>query len=537
LFKDISSRDLLQRRGTDNDGNTVWTSTPLVDAALTGGLCILDGLDRVPPATLQALRRLIEDRELTLFDGTRLMRSDRYEMLLQRGHSRAELDRLRIFPVLPSFRIIALANPPTAPGMAGPSGRGSAGGAATAAPWLLEETLPLFSFHSLGAALEGTARTQILRSLFPQMPEEEMNRVLRLVEQLGGARAGEDSPTSAGSGGGISNAPAHSFHLSLRQCIQLLRFHAFYPEQLVSHVRRMLLAEFLPAAQRGLLEQIFAASDFAEQARESAQLALPPMEQLQPRIVGGTTQQPAELHIGDVSFPLNQRLQAPELVPRILFYSIPAHMALLQDLLRDWIVDARTMRSGSATGAHSHRRHLLLIGNQGVGKNKITDRLLELLQLEREYQQLHRDTTVSSLTLSPSLKEGRVHYEDSALVRAAQHGRVLVIDEADKAPLEVVAVLKGLVAEGEMALSDGRLIVASIPPDTPAHERARFIPIHPDFKLIVLANRPGFPFLGNGQCDIPHSYTLGWFFVCVFICREFGLHLGRIARRHPHVRW
>jgi MoxR-like ATPase len=72
--------------------------------------------------------------------------------------------------------------------------------------------------------------------------------------------------------------------------------------------------------------------------------------------------------------------------------------------------------------------------------------------------QLHRDTTVQALTLSPSLVEGVVVYEDSALVKAAKYGRVLVIDEADKAPLEVVSILKGLVEDGRMALSDGIFI-------------------------------------------------------------------------------
>ena len=42
--------------------------------------------------------------------------------------------------------------------------------------------------------------------------------------------------------------------------------------------------------------------------------------------------------------------------------------------------------------------HLLLLGEQGVGKNKLADKLLELLNAEREYIQLHRDTTVASLT-------------------------------------------------------------------------------------------------------------------------------------------
>ena len=48
-----------------------------------------------------------------------------------------------------------------------------------------------------------------------------------------------------------------------------------------------------------------------------------------------------------------------------------------------------------------------------------------------------RDSTVQSLTLQPSIQDGVVVWEDSALLKAAKHGRVLVVDEADKAPLEV----------------------------------------------------------------------------------------------------
>ncbi len=97
---------------------------------------------------------------------------------------------------------------------------------------------------------------------------------------------------------------------------------------------------------------------------------------------------------------------------------------------------------------------------------------------EREYIQLHRDTTVQQLTLTPTLVrlssaassaagrwvcrgeaashstrrgpgstkpqvDGVVSWEDSPLVRAVREGRVLMIDEADKAPVEVVGILKG----------------------------------------------------------------------------------------------
>jgi len=46
----------------------------------------------------------------------------------------------------------------------------------------------------------------------------------------------------------------------------------------------------------------------------------------------------------------------------------------MEDMLKDFILG----------------EHLLLVGNQGVGKNKIVDRFLFLLNRSREYLQLHR---------------------------------------------------------------------------------------------------------------------------------------------------
>lgn len=59
-------------------------------------------------------------------------------------------------------------------------------------------------------------------------------------------------------------------------------------------------------------------------------------------------------------------------------------------------------------------------GGQGTGKNKLADRLLQLLGMEREYVQLHRDTTVQSLTVTPTLQDGVVVWDDSPLVKAAK---------------------------------------------------------------------------------------------------------------------
>lgn len=69
---------------------------------------------------------------------------------------------------------------------------------------------------------------------------------------------------------------------------------------------------------------------------------------------------------------------------------------------------------------------MLLIGNQGVGKNKLADYFLQLLQLPREYIQLHRDSTVQSLTTTPAIRDGVLVFEDSPLVKAVQNGIIIL---------------------------------------------------------------------------------------------------------------
>ena len=176
-------------------------------------------------------------------------------------------------------------------------------------------------------------------------------------------------------------------------------------------------------------------------------------------------------------------------MPETLFYDTPQNLAIMEAMLQDFLLG----------------EHLLLVGNQGTGKNKVVDRLLHLLNKPREYIQLNRDTTVQTLTLQPTVREGVIVYDDSPLVQAAKSGNILVVDEADKAPTNVTCILKSLVEAGEMILSDGRKIV----PPTSQEEGPNIIKMHPDFRMFVLANRPGFPFLGNDFFG-----TLGDLFAC-----------------------
>jgi hypothetical protein len=56
-------------------------------------------------------------------------------------------------------------------------------------------------------------------------------------------------------------------------------------------------------------------------------------------------------------------VKRPEMVSFPKFFDIPSHVNAIQDLLQDW---------------SNGERALLLLGNQGVGKNMIVDRICQI---------------------------------------------------------------------------------------------------------------------------------------------------------------
>jgi midasin (ATPase involved in ribosome maturation) len=131
------------------------------------------------------------------------------------------------------------------------------------------------------------------------------------------------------------------------------------------------------------------------------------------------------------------------------------------------------------------------------------------------------DTTVQSLTIQANIIDGRIVYEDSPLIKAIKEGSVAVIDEADKAPTNVTGILKSLIESGSMFLSDGRRVYPKETGSVSTIPSNLIIRTHPNFRMIVLANRPGFPFLGNEYEHI--SLRRSQPFVCVFqFLLEFG---------------
>ncbi|XP_054993034.1 von Willebrand factor A domain-containing protein 8 [Sorex araneus] len=453
LYQDMTARDLLQQRYTLPNGDTAWRSSPLVTAALEGKLVLLDGIHRVNAGTLAVLQRLIHDRELSLYDGSRLLREDRYSRLKEELQlSDEQLQERSIFPVHPSFRIIALAEPPVI--------------GSTTQQWLGPEFLTMFLFHHMKPLVK-TEEMQVIKEMVQNTPLEALDKLLSFTHKL---RETQD-PT----------AQSLASSLSTRQLLRISRRLSQYPnENLHNAVNKACLSRFLPSLAKSALEKNLVDAEIEISTDNNLE---PQPENYKCEVASGV------LKIGAVSAPVYNAHEKMK-VPDVLFYDNIQHMVVMEDMLKDFLLG----------------EHLLLVGNQGVGKNKIVDRFLHLLNRPREYIQLHRDTTVQTLTLQPSVKDGLIVYEDSPLVKAVKMGHILVVDEADKAPTYVTCILKTLVENGEMILADGRRIVAN---SASVDGRENVIVIHPDFRMIVLANRPGFPFLGNDFFG-----TLGDIFSC-----------------------
>ncbi|CAE7437585.1 unnamed protein product [Symbiodinium natans] len=438
-YRDMSSRDLLQRRVTDPAGNTKWRDSPIVEAALCGDLAILDGAHRLAKGSLYAtLAPLLSDRACALPDGTLLCSPHFWETRSEGGN----LAGLGVRQVHPAFRLIACGESPES---------------GTSQAWIDEEVSTLFHFHAITALPSHEQRSLAARCAGVVASKVKDKPIDQLLSYSEAAKAAVSK-----------DADLKPLQLSLRALLRASRHLSLRPEDTAGAMARAFSARFalLPGPQRLLGEKMLAEAGIIRPAPRETDLT--------------ASEEAGELQVGGVRCRLRTPVR-PELVPKVHFIETPAHMAVLQSMLVSWTAG----------------QHLLLVGNQGVGKNKLADHLLGLLHCEREYVQLHRDTTVQSLTLTPTLEAGVVGWQDSALIRAARAGRCLVVDEADKAPLEVVCVLKALAEDGELSLPDGHTLVRSSDSRLASAGENEFLPIADGFRMIVLANRPGFPFLGN----------------------------------------
>jgi MoxR-like ATPase len=179
LYKDMGSRDLFLRRATDKEGNTVWKAQPLVTAARSGGMVVLDGIQRLTPGVLSILAPLLHDATLTLPNGQQLMRHDRFDAVMAHNTlSHKDMEQRGVIRVHPAFRLVALAVPPS-----------------LKANWLLAETASLFTFHELPAPAAAEEEA-FLQALSPDTPPVVLKALCRLSQEL--AKVGEKSHGAGG---------------------------------------------------------------------------------------------------------------------------------------------------------------------------------------------------------------------------------------------------------------------------------------------------------------------------------------------------
>jgi len=307
--------------------------------------------------------------------------------------------------------------------------------------WITPEVKPMFHWIEAKSLPSDELRV-ILMQMFPSLKRKVLNKILALQERL------EEIAVD-----GVMEK--ESLQLSMRKMKHICRRVEQRPSELGDIVHNTLMTSFLPDWERGIVEKCLSQCQIVTNSRAN-NISSDWMEKILESCKRTATN--------------------PLLVPNPRFEENPGQSRVMVDILE----------------AHSvGEKALLICGYQGVGKNKIVDYALHLMHCEREYLQLHRDTTIQSLMLVPSVENGRIVYHDSPLIKAAAHGRILVLDEADKAPVEVVALLKGLIEDGQLSLPDGRMLCHG------GTSSDHIISIHEDFSIWALANPAGYPFHGN----------------------------------------
>ena len=259
---------------------------------------------------MAVLHRLIHDRELQLYDGTRLLGGQRYDEAMKTCGCSTEQEMAlekNILKIHDSFRIVALAEPPTVSG----SSKGQ---------WLTTEMLSMFLFHEM-RPLSQLEEEHLLQLTTGQAPSNALKSILNLTYSL---RTSSDTSLS-----NIANS------LSTRQLVRIARRQHHFPnENAYELIQKACLARFLPSLPREALEKLM--NNLSIEKMQTDQLL-------------GTSCHVKDnaLTIGKTTVPL----YCPEnktKIPETLFYDTEQNLSTLEAMLQDYTLG----------------EHLLLIGNQ-----------------------------------------------------------------------------------------------------------------------------------------------------------------------------
>lgn len=433
-YKSALVRALAQQEGVNLALFSLYSDMMARDLLLTRGTDAKgNSLWRKTPLT-----KAVESGAWVVLDGVDKISSDALTSLsILLEHGVVDLPDGTRLRVDSGFRCVALAHPP----------------AGKKKNWLSPEVLGMFHFIQC-RPLPSNELREVLSKLYPLIEDGVLDTIIDFCDRL------ETTVASEVSNKGIEQ---ESLTLSMRKLKHICkRIEKGDNNELAPTIENAMIIDLMPDWERRIVRKC--------------------MDECGIR---ATLQSAERQNFMTLIRSLKERCQRvptnPILVPRPSFEENAGHAKVITDILI----------------AHSvGEEALLIMGYQGVGKNRVVDFILSQLNCEREYLQLHRDTTVQSLLSSQSVENGRIVYHDSPLVRAAKHGRILVVDEADKAQLEVVALLKGLIEDRALALPDGRTLMYS----TDGYgdkQQVGTVSVHPGFRIWALANPASYPFHGN----------------------------------------
>lgn len=208
----------------------------------------LDGIHRIKDDTLMSLRRLIQDRELELPDGSRLLNHDKYDALMSEASKLSQTPTTKIYRIHPSFRIIATADPPnpkeTTTTTTTTTTSNNSNKPQSTSDWLTSEVLNLFLYEHI-AHLSLKHERFVLERMFTRLNESH-EKLLDVLEAM--KERGRDD--------------VHLRHVaklfSLRKVIRLAKKLSRYPEMdLRVLIENECLFKFMPQLNKEILLDFF----------------------------------------------------------------------------------------------------------------------------------------------------------------------------------------------------------------------------------------------------------------------------------------
>jgi hypothetical protein len=296
---------------------------------------VLDGVDRMEAQTLLHLRRLLRDGVADLPSGERLT-----------AH--------------PAFRLLCLGAAPS---------QGSRAALQDAASRYLTSDLDL-SYHLLPSLSPQDVRSILLRSGEAGGSGGQVEELLLGAAQALHRAAGSEHPELRPSLRHLLRARNTLLALQAQRDVGSPPMPTAEAGALVRGLlEQALLVRFLSAGAAGRFEAAMLEAGLPQAASTNSDASAP---QVRIDAAAGT------VSIGDVTARRRHAGQ-PELVPQPLFHENAAHLRVLRSLLLAYAAADVGAASASASAlASQSQQALLLIGNQGVGKNKLVDRLLQV---------------------------------------------------------------------------------------------------------------------------------------------------------------